>query len=227
MYCNTLAWSDPALRRDTIVLLTQPPNEEDRLMSSIQTILHPTDFSDNSQYAFQMACSLAKDNNARLILLHVIPPSADPLLTELPANPLRSAESQTSLQGRFTWPQPTDPVVRVEHRVAEGDAPAEILSLARALPSVLIVMGTHGRTGFRRLLAGSVAEEVLRKAACPVLAVKTPLGEAIQTNAAALAMPGEIVDIRPLGAGLASAKTMALARADGLEIVRLIVPAGK
>jgi quercetin dioxygenase-like cupin family protein len=162
-----------------------------------------------------------------LILLHVVPPSASPILTEPPANPLRPAESQESLKGRFAWPQPTDPAVRVEHRVAEGDAPAEILSLAQALPCDLIVMGTHGRTGLSRLLAGSVAEEVLRKAACPVLAVKTPPQGAPRASAEAPAKPGDIVDVRPLGAALAAAESKALASADELEVIRLIVPAGK
>jgi nucleotide-binding universal stress UspA family protein/quercetin dioxygenase-like cupin family protein len=197
-------------------------------MSSIHTILHPTDFSANSRYAFQTACSLAKQNNARLILLHVIPPSAAPLLTELPANPLRSAESQPSLQGRFTWPQPTDLAIQVEHRVAEGDAPAEILSLARMLGCDLIVLGTHGRTGLSRFLAGSVAEEVLRKADCPVLAVKTPLQEVPPpATVAETAKPGDIVDVRPLGASLADTKTRTVVRTDELEIIRLILPAWK
>ena len=52
-----------------------------------------------------------------------------------------------------------------------------ILRIAREIPSDLIVMGTHGRTGLSRLLMGSVAEQVLRQAPCPVLTVKTPFPE--------------------------------------------------
>jgi len=196
-------------------------------MPFIQTILHPTDFSDNSSYAFQTACLLTKENNSLLVLLHVIPPSVDPLSTVPPADPLQSAESQESLKGRFAWPQPQDPAIRVEHRVAEGDAPEEILRLAQSLPCDLIVMGTHGRTGLSRLLAGSVAEEVLRNALCPVLAVKTPLRAAPLAEAEPPAKPGNIVNVRPLGAALAAAKTKTLARTDDLEIIRLMVPAGK
>jgi nucleotide-binding universal stress UspA family protein/quercetin dioxygenase-like cupin family protein len=202
-------------------------NWEEGTMLSIQTILHPTDFSDNSWGAFQMACTLARENKARLILLHVIPPSASPILTEPPANPFQPAESQECLKGRFAWPQPQDPAIRVEHRVAEGDAPEEILRLAQALPCDLIVMGTHGRTGLSRLLTGSVAEEVLRKAACPVLAVKTPFQVEPPAMGTAPVKPGDVVDFRPLGTGLSAAKTNALARTDELEIIRLIVPAGK
>jgi nucleotide-binding universal stress UspA family protein len=121
-----------------------------------------------------MACQLARDYDARLVLLHVMPPSAAPLQTEPPANPMEPAESQECLKGKFVWPQPPHPTVRVDHRVAEGDPPAEVLRLARALKCDLIVMGTHGRTGLGRLLLGSVAEEALRGAPCPVLAVKAP-----------------------------------------------------
>jgi quercetin dioxygenase-like cupin family protein len=107
--------------------------------------------------------------------------------------------------------------------VAEGDAPAEILYLAQKLPCDLIVMGTHGRTGLSRFLTGSVAEEVLQKAGCPVLAVKTPLQEAPAANEIAPAKPGDVVDVRPL----AAAKTKTLVKADELEIIRLIIPAGR
>jgi nucleotide-binding universal stress UspA family protein len=64
--------------------------------------------------------------------------------------------------------------VNVEHQLKAGDAVAEILSMARHLPCDLIVLGTHGRTGLDRLLMGSVAEQIVRKAPCPVLTVKTP-----------------------------------------------------
>jgi len=196
-------------------------------MPSIQTILHPTNFSDNAWPAFQMACSLAKENKARLILLHVVLPSVDPFMTGPLPDPLQPAESQEFLKGRFTWPQPTDPAVRVEHRVAEGDAAKEILCLAQAFPCDLIVMGTHGRTGLSRFLAGSVAEEVLRKAVCPVLAAKTPLRATPPEETESPAKPGDVVNVRPFGAALAAARTKTLVKTVDLEIIRLIVPAGE
>jgi hypothetical protein len=78
-----------------------------------------------------------------------------------------------------------------------------------------------------RLLTGSVAEEVLRNAPCPVLAVRTPLPQGPPAEAEAPARPGDIIDVRPLRAALASAKTKTLAKAGDLEVLRLIVPAGK
>jgi quercetin dioxygenase-like cupin family protein len=67
----------------------------------------------------------------------------------------------------------------------------------------------------------------LRNAGCPVLAVKTPLPEAAPAHEIALAKPGDVVDVRPLGKALAAAKTKALVKGDELEVIRLIVPAGK
>jgi nucleotide-binding universal stress UspA family protein/quercetin dioxygenase-like cupin family protein len=195
-------------------------------MPTIQTILHPTDLSDSSRYAFQLACTLAKDYQARLILFHVIPSPVGCILPDPAPNPLRAAESQEPLKRwDFAWPEPPDPEVRVEHRVAEGGASQEILRLAQAETCDLIVMGTHGRTGLSRLLDGSVAEEVVRKAACPVLAVRTPPPEAMAAEA--WAKPGDIVDVRPLGPALAAARTKTLARAEGLEVIRLVVRAGE
>jgi nucleotide-binding universal stress UspA family protein/quercetin dioxygenase-like cupin family protein len=196
-------------------------------MSAIRTILHPTDFSETSRYAFQTACALARDHKARLILFHVLPPVQACLMPDPAPNPLQPAESQDCLKRwRFAWPEPAAGI-HVEHRVAEGDSPREIVRMAQALPCDLIVMGTHGRTGLRRLLAGSVAEEVLRQAPCPVLAVKMPLPDTSPANAELPPQPGDIVDVRPLGVAVASAKTNTLWRAHEVKVIRLIVPAGK
>jgi nucleotide-binding universal stress UspA family protein len=165
-------------------------------MPTIRTILHPTDFSADSRPAFEAACSFAGDYGARLILLHVVPPSAAPLLSEPPPNPLEPAESQESLQGKFSWPRPPDPRVTVEHRVAEGDPPDEILRVATRVPCDLLVLGTHGRTGWSRFWLGSVAEEVLRKTRCPVLVVNALPAEAAPASGPAQ----EAVNPRDAGA---------------------------
>jgi universal stress protein A len=64
--------------------------------------------------------------------------------------------------------------VNISREVRQGQSAEEIVRLATERKADLIVMGTHGRTGLARLLAGSVAESVLRTAPCPVLAVRTP-----------------------------------------------------
>jgi nucleotide-binding universal stress UspA family protein len=66
----------------------------------------------------------------------------------------------------------------MEYLLEEGEPVTEILRTSARNNCDLIVLGTHGRTGFRRLLLGSVAEQVLRRAACPALTVSTPAQEA-------------------------------------------------
>ena len=70
-----------------------------------------------------------------------------------------------------------DPSVEMEHRLVEGDGAAEILCTAKETHCDLIVIGTHGRTGLTRLLMGSVADQVVRRAECPVVAVRQPPAE--------------------------------------------------
>jgi nucleotide-binding universal stress UspA family protein len=150
-------------------------------MLEIQTILHPTDLSPLSEYAFRLACSLARDHGAHLIVLHVRPPEI--LLAEspyvLPPDPVQVWEHW---QEELRQLQPPDPTVAVEHVLKEGNPASEILRTAQEKDCDLIVMGTHGRTGVRRVLLGSVAEQVLRRASCPVLTVKGPVAllEALQ-----------------------------------------------
>jgi nucleotide-binding universal stress UspA family protein len=151
-------------------------------MGPIRTILHPTDFSERSGYAFQLACALARDYGARLIVLHVAEPPVIPyggVMT--PPPPPR--DSWRALEEQLHRIQAPEPTVHVEHRLEEGGPVAEILRVARETTADLIVMGTHGRTGLGRLLMGSVAEQVVRKAPCPVLTVKTPFPEAAPPSA--------------------------------------------
>ena len=152
-------------------------------MSSIHTILHPTDFSDCSRYAFRLAGMLAREQGARLVILHV-KPTLGPMvaygeaLAEL--EPDGSQEKLLEILHRLrVW----DPMVQVEHRLVDGEGAQEILRHAAEIEADLIVRGTHGRTGLNGLLMGSVAGEVLRTAPCPVVTVKIPhpVSHAIQS----------------------------------------------
>ena len=146
-------------------------------MLGIKTILHPTDFSAHSDVAFRLACSLARDYGARLLVAHVVEP---PLPIYGDGLVLPTAQGiKKPLQALLHQLLPQDPKVQVEHRLLEGDASTEILRVAKEVGCHLIVMGAHGRTGLGRLLMGSVAEQVLRRASCPVLTVKTPFPESV------------------------------------------------
>jgi universal stress protein A len=138
-------------------------------MLPIQTILHPTDFSECSRAAFRMACLLARDQRARVIVLHVVAPEVvSSRVIGGPTPNVYRAEIEEHLN-RFRH---TDPRVGVEPQLAEGDVDGEILRVAHDSHCDMIVLGTHGRSGLGRILMGSVAEAVLRKAKCPVLVVK-------------------------------------------------------
>ncbi len=140
-------------------------------MFAIHRILHPTDFSERSAHAFRLACALARDHGASVLVLHVKAPLViygEGLMAEPPPG------YTEGLRAQLKSVQAHDPRVVLEHKLVEGEPAEEILRVAREAGCDLIVLGTHGRTGLRRLLMGSVAEVVVRKAECPVLTVKTP-----------------------------------------------------
>ena len=128
---------------------------------------------------------------------------------------------------QLPWPKSADQQIRVEHRLAQGDAAEEILHLANAQNCDLIVMGSHGKTGLARLLAGTVAEEVMRESICPVMVIKTPACPKPPAQTEAIANPGESIDVRPLGTSLAAAHTRTLIRTTAVQVVRLVVRAGQ
>ncbi len=143
-------------------------------MSSIRTILDRTDLSAHSRYAFRLARLLARDHGARLVVLFVHS-SPDPMVSYGPAlERLQPPEDRARLERALRRFRARDSGVAVEHRLAEGEPAEEILRVAQKVGCDLIVMGTHGRTGLGRLLMGSVAEQVVRRAPCPVLTVKAP-----------------------------------------------------
>jgi nucleotide-binding universal stress UspA family protein len=115
--------------------------------------------------AFHVACGLAREGT-RLIVLHVMEESL-----------VDSNDYLATLNNRLREFQAPDPGVTLEVQLEEGHAAVEILRVAEKVKCDLIVLGSHGRTGLRRLLTDSVAEAVLRQAPCPVLVVKCPPAE--------------------------------------------------
>jgi universal stress protein A len=143
-------------------------------MLPIHAILHPTDFSASSQSAFHLACALARDSGARLIVLHVrqLPLGAFGEFGAMPPPP-EPGDSQEYQQLENV--QPLDAAVSVERRLIDGDPATVISAVAQDEYCDMIVMGTHGRAGLSRLLMGSVAERVVRTAPCAVLTIKNPM----------------------------------------------------
>ena len=143
-------------------------------MIAIRTILHPTDFSEASTPAYQFATALARDYGAKLLIMHAWQRSAV-VHCRAGAIPVTEPEAvQAEAQLKLdAWRAPSRKIAEARLLV-EGDACEAILRVAKNRHCDLIVMGTHGRTGLDRIVLGSVAEQVLRRAPCPVLTVRAP-----------------------------------------------------
>ena len=143
----------------------------------VETILVPTDFSDDAQQALSTAKELAKRFGAKLVLLHAYCatlPLASPLPVPytLPDSFYQEVRDQATAQVESAVKQ-----LEAEGMEATGVAvpdPASLAIVAQAeqLHADLIVMGTRGLTGLKHVALGSVAERVVRTAPCPVLTVK-------------------------------------------------------
>jgi nucleotide-binding universal stress UspA family protein len=142
-------------------------------MLSLHRILHPTDFSPRSDYAFHLACDLARDHGADLVVMHVMPEPVFVLRNGVVTSD--PPEYRVQLEKKLRQIEPPDLHTPVERVLVEGDPVREILRSARERRIDLIVMGTHGWTGLSRFLMGSVAENVVRMARCAVMTVKMPL----------------------------------------------------
>ncbi len=134
-----------------------------------------TDFSEPSRIAMLKAAALARLLEGELELVHVhTPPAAAG--TELPLMPEQDrAMTLVDLEREMaTWREEAERVVGrpVRSSVLAGDAAGEIARLARQRPFDLVVVGTHGRRGLKRLFLGSVAERVVREADCAMLVVR-------------------------------------------------------
>jgi nucleotide-binding universal stress UspA family protein len=136
-------------------------------------ILFPTDFSPASQEALQWATSLARDSGATLLIAHV----EEPPLAYGGGELYYGGDDEMTreeLKRSLLQIVPTDHNVAYDHMLLVGDPAMAIVHAAEKEGADLIVMGTHGRSGLSRLLMGSVAETVIRKAKCPVLTIKQP-----------------------------------------------------
>jgi nucleotide-binding universal stress UspA family protein len=129
-------------------------------------ILCPVDFSETSDKALQLAERLASASGAEVIVLHAF---------ELPASydyPGQTRPMDPALRQQLEDLRPASPQVTFRHMLHAGPAGDVICWLAENQKCDLIVMGTHGRSGLKHLLLGSVAEHVLKHARCPVMVVR-------------------------------------------------------
>ncbi|MDI6853119.1 MAG: universal stress protein [Deltaproteobacteria bacterium] len=154
-------------------------------MLAVKRILCPTDFSQPSYEALKVAGEVARHFGAELWVMHVIPPIPSPgPVTEATFAPgfdlpLYQQElvgsSEKALQAVIKERVPPD--LAVQSVLTPGDPAQEIIRTAQEHQIDLIIIATHGHTGWGRFIFGSVAEKVVRLASCPVLTLKAHQGE--------------------------------------------------
>ncbi|MFN0205295.1 MAG: universal stress protein [Planctomycetota bacterium] len=153
-------------------------------MLHLREILVPTDMSDPSTTAFPLARDIAEASGAKITLVTVVEismqlqylmPPVGSLLPENASLPrlmedyIARTKAMLETYAKTLGPQCQDKII------LEGGSPHyEILKMARSRRVDMIVLSTHGRTGFARLTTGSVAERIVREAPCPVLTVHAP-----------------------------------------------------
>jgi len=143
-------------------------------MPKLRQILCPVDLSTHSRHALDYAVMLGHRYGAAVTALEVVWPGLPPV--PFPPNPeppiLRSGQLDQYEEDLRLFVEPARATgVRISSVIREGSVVKHILEEARLFPSDLIVIGTHGISGFEHLVLGSVTEKILRKAECPVLTV--------------------------------------------------------
>ena len=159
----------PARSRTSV---TKPATNREKI--SIKKILAPTDFSPASEKALKYAVRLAEDFGSELTLLHVLEPAISPTFAGLPAPAFSEeemADAQESLRALVNSVRAAG-VAGARSTMRTGVATHEIVEAAKDLDVDLIVIATHGYTGWKHFAIGSTAARVARAAPCPVLVVR-------------------------------------------------------
>lgn len=146
-------------------------------MVELKRILCPIDFSETSRHALEHAVAIARWYESHITALHVIHvplvPQPPILVADLANSLVPTASQRQACEDALrTWLGPAqDAGIKTDVLVDEGNAAEQIVAQAKSRQADLVVMGTHGLSGFDRFVLGSVAEKVVRKASCPVLTV--------------------------------------------------------
>lgn len=147
-------------------------------MLAINVIVVPTDFSNHSLAALEYAVGMAEAYDARLKVIFVNEPGLEISdmawvgVDERTMSEAQLTESRRSIEKIVLDRIPVD--ISVDAEILHGNAVKKIIEYASDVNADLIIMATHGRTGMSHVLLGSVAEQVVRKAPCPVLTLKYP-----------------------------------------------------
>ncbi|MGD8387155.1 MAG: universal stress protein [Desulfobacteraceae bacterium] len=150
-------------------------------MLPFRRILAPTDFSEPSLSGLRAAGELARENDADLLLIHVvapvrsIPPTGPPVHSGFEMSSVMEELEEAALESLDGMVEErTREGIRARGQVVQGNPAEEIAAAAERENADVIVIATHGWTGWRRFVFGSVAEKVVRLASCPVLTIPVP-----------------------------------------------------
>jgi len=147
-------------------------------MKPFDRILTAIDFSENSDYAFDYALTLAKRFEAELTVMHVINEPVDLRGFYVPHISFEQLEKEIeegaiNMMEKFCQARMGN-FSAYKTAIVTGIPYEEVIRKAEEIDASLIVLGTHGRTGLDHLIFGSTAERVVRSAACPVLTIRLP-----------------------------------------------------
>ncbi len=152
-------------------------------MIGLKRILVPTDFGTTSEAALRYGVALARTFKAQLYLLHVPVHPGEAVETEFPIGLFETMQNAARDQLGHLLTEAEARELRPECAMRLGKPADEIIRYATEHEVDLIVMGTHGREGMARVFVGSVAEKVVRRAACPVLTLHHPEHEFVMPDA--------------------------------------------
>lgn len=148
-------------------------------MIAFKVIVVPTDFSDHSLRALSYAIGLAEKYEASIRMLYVNEPALQVSDMAWVGVDERSLKNEHLKEARLNLErivrEQIPPHLPAAAEVRSGDAVDEIIRFAEEVDAGVIVMATHGRSGLSHVLMGSTAEQVIRKASCPVLTLKHPM----------------------------------------------------
>jgi nucleotide-binding universal stress UspA family protein len=157
-------------------------------VSNIKRVLVPVDFSEQASRALQYGCALARENGGQVYLLHVVQDfepiglSGGGMSAKAAADYLGECEERATETLSHLSSAALSRGVTTLRRIVIGSPWEQICEFAKSTDIDLICLGTHGRSGFKRVILGSVAEKVVQHAGCDVLVVRSPERDFLQAD---------------------------------------------
>ena len=150
------------------------PDRPESALINVKKILVPTDFSESSDRAYNYALRFAQQFHAELHVIYVLEPVLSQQFTGLPEAPTFSGDEIVFAEEKLrVWADSVEAMGVTANIVLRNGPPAhEIVEAAKDLDADLIIIATHGYTGWKHFCIGSTAERVVRAAPCPVLVVR-------------------------------------------------------